>query len=277
MVIMSDTPSVKALRELFDKSNATSGAAAPSGAAQRRVRTEAPASILGTPTPVAETTHAAVLSESSSRTAPREAPSRPSAPQTQPDDTENHGGAEEKPRPAGETRAEEPPQADVVPDASAAAKEPAETEQLGDGAEPASTHSPVPQACTDQAPKEASTAPTDTKDAPPSAPVVPPRPTQTAAQTRPAPAPRVHDTSGYSMCFDAINVDGVVWPSTTQTIWRRSGMPDAELADIWNQVAPANCRGLSRDQFTKGMRLIDARLRVQQSVRKPPPRPPARP
>ncbi|WFD36822.1 hypothetical protein MCUN1_003712 [Malassezia cuniculi] len=108
-------------------------------------------------------------------------------------------------------------------------------------------------------------------------PAIPPRP-HTAKTLLSVPRRNsAHDTLRYDECFDAINVDGVVWPSVTRTVWRRSGLADAELSGIWATVAPEKCRGLTRQQFTTGLRLIDARLKSLASVRRAPPVPPTRP
>ena len=263
---MSDSPSVRALRAIFDRHDAQSG----TSGARRRDESE-PAG-----------------GDDAGRAEEPAGPKRDAA---------------EEPAEAKED-AEEP--ADTKQDAAESAEpkhstaEPADTKQ--DAAKPAepkhkedtaaAEHAGPKQEATEDATEDATAPPTappaecpaeDRADKPATRETGPPPPYSEPPPTprRPAapPAPARADAARYEACFDAVSVDGVVWPSITCEVWRRSGLPDAYLAQVWDAVAPEQCAGLTRAAFVKGLRLIDMRLQMQMQgpVRRAPPPPPARP
>lgn len=271
---MSDTPSVRALRAIFDQSKGDNNSAAANSQKDHAKPTEETASDAHAPVQVTEPTRKEMLKELSLKKKPKEVPTK--APQEQSDSSDDHTAATQSNEQVdtGERSAERAePHSGVILTEQPAPREPYQEALM--------RQSPEEPTGSDTAELSSSNAHKSEKDddscAPAAAPMVPPRPAQKPIPNKkPASGRPALDDIGYSKCFDAINVDGIVWPSTTRVIWRRSGIPDADLADIWNQVASDDTRGLTHEQFTKGMRLIDARLRVQTSVRRIPPRPPAR-
>lgn len=72
--------------------------------------------------------------------------------------------------------------------------------------------------------------------------------------------------SRYDTCFDAVctgTSDSIARAGTVYEVWMRSGLPNDELAAIWRAVAgnDPTLEGLSRTQFTAGLRMIDSYLR----------------
>ena len=271
---MSDTPSVRALRAIFDQSKGDNNSATANSQKDHAKPTEESASDAHAPVQVMEPTRKEMLKELSSEKKPKEVPTK--APQEQSDSSDSHTAATQSNE---QNNAEERSAERAEPDSGAINREQPAPRESYHEALPRQT--PEEPTGGDTAELSSSSAHKSDKDgdscAPAAVPMVPPRSTQNLMPNKkPAPGRPVPNDIGYFKCFDAINVNGIVWPSTTRVIWRRSGIPDADLADIWNQVASDDSRGLTHDQFTKGMRLIDARLRVQASVRRIPPRPPAR-
>lgn len=73
-------------------------------------------------------------------------------------------------------------------------------------------------------------------------------------------------SSRYDTCFDAICTDTstpIARAGTVYEVWMRSGLSNDELGAIWRAVAgnDATIEGLSRTQFTTGLRMIDSCLR----------------
>ena len=216
---MTDSPSVRALRAIFDRNDAQSGASD------------------------ARTRDGAEVSEPAGGEDTR----RVEKPAGSKQDAAEHAEAEPKEEHKEDT---------------AAAEHPAESP----------TEPPAEPPSEDQPTDTSAKGELDPPPPYPDAPAPPQRPTA-------PPAPARKDVARYEACFDAVSVDGVVWPSITCEVWRRSGLPDAYLAQVWDAVAPEQCTGLTRAAFVKGLRLIDVRLQMQTqgSVRRAPPAPPARP
>ena len=87
-----------------------------------------------------------------------------------------------------------------------------------------------------------------------------------ATTLRAAPPSSSQIPSRYDICFDAIctNTSSPIARSgTVYEVWIRSGLPHDELAAIWRAVAGSDptIEGLSRTQFTTGLRMIDSYLR----------------
>ena len=87
-----------------------------------------------------------------------------------------------------------------------------------------------------------------------------------ATTLRAAPPSSSQIPSRYDICFDAICTDTsspIARSGTVYEVWIRSGLPHDELAAIWRAVAGSDptIEGLSRTQFTTGLRMIDSYLR----------------
>ena len=87
-----------------------------------------------------------------------------------------------------------------------------------------------------------------------------------ATAMRAAPPSSSQIPSRYDICFDAICTDSsppIARSGTVYEVWMRSGLPQDELAAIWRVVAGSDptIEGLSRAQFTTGLRKIDSYLR----------------
>ena len=87
-----------------------------------------------------------------------------------------------------------------------------------------------------------------------------------ATAMRAAPPSSSQIPSRYDICFDAICTDSsppIARSGTVYEVWMRSGLPQDELAAIWRVVAGSDptIEGLSRAQFTTGLRTIDSYLR----------------
>ena len=87
-----------------------------------------------------------------------------------------------------------------------------------------------------------------------------------ATAMRAAPPSSSQVPSRYDICFDSICTDSsspIARSGTVYEVWMRSGLPQDELAAIWRVVAGSDptIEGLSRTQFTTGLRTIDSYLR----------------
>ncbi|PKI83305.1 hypothetical protein MVES1_002955 [Malassezia vespertilionis] len=114
-------------------------------------------------------------------------------------------------------------------------------------------------------------------------------PVELAAGETPAPLAIPTPISRYEACFESLSipVDGnvVVPAETVGIVWKRAKLPNTTLAEIWRTVAGENpdTPGLNREQFTAGLGIIDAKLRLAQlstagaDARTMPPQLPLRP
>ncbi|WFC98154.1 hypothetical protein MYAM1_000878 [Malassezia yamatoensis] len=158
------------------------------------------------------------------------------------------------------------PSATTIPSGSSVVDRTVSTRQSSD--EENSKLNEIQQGCQMETPSQPRTSDRDTSVKKVVRRAAPNVPTRKRSENGPETDLDTDTKAMYLECFESIadphSDPKIARPASVRSVWIRSRLPSNYLADIWKTVTDHEdlCKGLTLDQFTTAMKIIDAKLRV---------------